>query len=237
MFAISLSPFIKLIYKSRILWFVFLLSSLEAYTQGDLYSWAKWSQFTDTTATGTIYLNDQAIQVTMSSMIKFHTTPGIYNYRSFSKFNSIIPDSTVPETTWAIREGVDAATSMCFSQTVSQPVMLLSSIGHAGYPVWLKFSKKYIIVYNGGGMIFNNDSTLTGAEGNAIIAFPGTVNCIEIACSRPEVYTNISWALGRQSSSSPHFMFWVIPALGVIALLAIFFIWRKRKERKKEEEI
>ena len=52
----------------------------------------------------------------------------IFNYPAFSGFKgTTIPNATVPKTNWAVGSG--GQTTMCFSQQVENPVLLLSSLG------------------------------------------------------------------------------------------------------------
>jgi gliding motility-associated-like protein len=157
-------------------------------------NWAVWSNFRGESAVGTI--NDDTgnlIDITMTSNFPFSSTPSIYRYNTFSGYPSAIPNSTVPETTWA--EGPGGTTTMCFSQTVTNPVLLLSSLGSSAVSVLLSFSQPYVVLYDGGGMQYNTGYTLTGTEGYAIIMFPGDLSCVTINSTTPEFYTNITWGI------------------------------------------
>jgi len=157
-------------------------------------NWAVWSNFRGETAVGTI--NDATgnpINITMTSNFQFGSTPSIYGFNVFSGYPSAIPNSTVPETTWAI--GAGGTTTMCFSQTVTNPVLLLSSLGSPYISALLSFSQPYVVLYDGGGMQYNTSYTLTGTEGYAIIMFPGNLSCVTINSSTPEFYTNITWGI------------------------------------------
>src|SRR5205823_1909530 len=57
-------------------------------------NWASWGSFTGTSATGTINDADGSlVNVTMTSNFDFSSTPGIYNYSTFSTYPSPIPDA------------------------------------------------------------------------------------------------------------------------------------------------
>jgi len=156
------------------------------------YNWTTWTNFSSNTASGTVINNGIPITVTMSANYNFGSTPTIYNYSLFSGFGGL-PNATVPQTTWSIGSG--GVTTMCFSQTVDNPVLLISSLGDVNTPVKLTFSKKYVTVLDKGGMVFPSDTAIIGAEGNAIIVFPGKFDCVTIYSSTPEYYTNITWGL------------------------------------------
>jgi hypothetical protein len=84
------------------------------------YFWAVWSNFTGNSATGTITTNNGPIEVTMTANYNFDSTPGIFNYPAFSGFGgNAPPNATVPRTTWAAGQGGE--TTMCFSETVTNP--------------------------------------------------------------------------------------------------------------------
>ena len=157
------------------------------------YIWAVWNSFTGMEATGTISTPNGPISVSMTTNYTFDSTPDIYNYGVFAAFNDPPPNSTVPRTTWAAGPGGE--TTMCFSETVTNPVLLLSSVGQVGIPVTLQFSLPYEVVFDGGGMTWVNNTTLIGQEGYGIIVFPGDFDCVTIYSSTPENYTNITWGI------------------------------------------
>jgi gliding motility-associated-like protein len=161
------------------------------------YFWAVWSNFTGNSATGTITTNNGPIEVTMTANYNFDSTPNIFNYPAFNGFGgNAPPNATVPRTTWTAGQGGE--TTMCFSETVTNPILLISSLGNPGTPVTLTFSRSYQVLFNGGGMTFPNDLTVIGQEGYCILLFPGEFDCVTIFSSTPENYTNITWGL------SPH---------------------------------
>ncbi len=176
----------------------FILILLSTFTIGNAqcdqnYDWASWANFTGTSATGTINNGGQTISVTMTANYNFNSTGGIFNFGAFNGFNGTIPNTTVPRTEWSA--GAGGVTTMCFSEVVSNPVLLLSSLGSPGTMVNLQLSRDYIPIYDGGGMSFVNDTTIIGEEGYAILVFPGNFDCITIFSSTPEYYTNITWGL------------------------------------------
>lgn len=171
-----------------------LHSGTSLYSQcNQLYEWTTWNSFSGTSADGVINFVGQSVGVNMTANYTFGSTPGIYGFGNFSGFNGTIPNTTVPFTTWAAGPG--GVTTMCFSQTVTNPVLLLASLGNTVQNVTLEFSLPYVVVYDGGGMNFINANTILGAEGYAIIEFPGNFDCVTIYSSTPENYTNITWGL------------------------------------------
>lgn len=88
---------------------------------------------------------------------------------------------------------------MCFSRSVTNPVLLLSSLGSTlPETSQLQFSVPYVVLYDGGGMVFNNSTTITGTEGCAIIMFPGNFTCVTISSTTTENYTNLTWGIRPQ---------------------------------------
>ena len=159
-------------------------------------NWATWTNFSGISATGTIVdENGDAVNITMNSNFTFGATPQIYNYSNFSGYPSQIPNAQVPETTWSYGPG--GVTTMCFSKTVSNPVLLLSSLGSTDplIPAELNFSLPYVVLFDGGGMQYNSSTSITGTEGYAIIMFPGDFTCVTINSTTYEYYTNITWGL------------------------------------------
>lgn len=157
-------------------------------------NWATWSNFTGRAANGTIANGSENISVTMTSNFAFNSTPQIYNHSKFASYPANIPNHTVPATTWAA--GAGGTTEMCFSKTVTNPVLLLASLGaSSGTRSKLTFSKPYVVLFDGGNMEFHDNTSLTGIEGYAIIMFPGDFDCVTINSTTPENYTNITWGL------------------------------------------
>jgi gliding motility-associated-like protein len=157
------------------------------------YNWTTWNSFVPNTANGTVLYNGLPIGVTMTSNFNFNSTGYIYGYGSFSGFPSIPSNTTVPATTWAI--GTGGVTTMCFSQPVQNPVLLIASLGSSLEYVTIKFSKPYTVVYDGGGNTFVNDSMIIGFEGYSIIKFPGNFDCVTIYSNTTENWTNLTWGL------------------------------------------
>lgn len=162
-------------------------------------NWATWSTFSDVSSTtGSIIDADGSqIGITMAANYTFGSTPSIYTFSRFSGYPASIPNSTVPKTTWSA--GTGGSTDMCFSKKVTNPVLLLSSLGST-QPTssQLKFSIPYVVLYDGGGMVYNDSKTITGTEGYAIIMFPGEFNCVNIQSNTPENYTNLTWGIRPQ---------------------------------------
>lgn len=173
----------------------FLLPSMKTIAQcNQIYNWANWNTFSSSSATGSISTGGQIVSVTMSANYQFGSSNNIYGYGVFNNFSGDLPsNTTVPETTWSI--GTGGMTTMCFSQTVSNPVLLLASIGRPGVPVTLHFSKNYVSIFTGQNVTFVNDTTIIGEEGYTILMFPGNFECVTIFSSTPEYYTNITWGL------------------------------------------
>jgi len=157
-------------------------------------NWATWNSFNGNSAVGTINNNGEIVNVTMTSNFNFGSTPQIYNHSKFSSYPATIPNTTVPQTTWS--KGTGGTTTMCFSKTVTNPVLLIASLG-ASLPIssTLSFSKPYVVLFDGGNMQFHNSTSLTGTEGYAIIMFPGDFDCVTINSSTEEFYTNITWGI------------------------------------------
>jgi gliding motility-associated-like protein len=160
----------------------------------DNINWATWNSFTGRAATGTITDGPTTYNVTMTANYDFGSTPEIYNIAKFNGYPSPVPNRTVPKTSWTI--GTGGVTEMCFSQKVTNPVLLIASLGNsAGFTARLDFSVPYVVLYSGGNMVYNSNTAISGTEGYAIIMFPGDFNCVSINSNTEEVYTNITWGL------------------------------------------
>jgi gliding motility-associated-like protein len=183
----------KLLLRALLLFLLFVVNNEIKSQCLQNYNWTTWTNFTNNSSTGTVLYKGAPINVTMTANYDFSSTPGIFNYGAFSNFYSPPPNTRVPQTTWVIGQGGE--TTMCFSTQVENPVLLIASQGNTGRAVTLKFSRPFIVVYDGGGNTFPSDSTIIGAEGYSIIKFPGKFECVTIYSTDYEFYTNITWGL------------------------------------------
>lgn len=129
----------------------------------------------------------------MDANYQFSSTPGFWDYAKFNGFPVRIPNTTVPSTEWTA--GTGGTTKMCFDKVVSNPILIISSLGSPSIPVSLSFSTPFEVIYNGGGINSFSDTTISGQEGYAVILFPGDFQCVTIYSTTPESYTNISWGI------------------------------------------
>ncbi|MPR32224.1 gliding motility-associated C-terminal domain-containing protein [Salmonirosea aquatica] len=160
------------------------------------YSWTEWSSFNGMNATGSVLVDNKVIGVTMTANYSFDSTETIFRLADyFAPFSgySQIKDGTVPRMTWSVGQG--GKTTICFSEPVTNPILLFASLGRPSAAVTLSFSEPYVPMFDGGGMDFLDGYSLSGNEGNCIILFPGTFSCVTINSTTPEYYTNITWGL------------------------------------------
>ena len=187
-------------WRQSVLICLILLQVYEARSQcKQSYVWASWRNFTGRQATGTIVLDKKTVGVTMTANYDFSSENSIYRLDRFSGYSGYadIPTATVPATEWSNAAGT--TTTMCFSEPVTNPVLIYSSLGRANpndyQKVTLKFSEPYALVYDAGGTTFIDTYSLSGLEGNAIISFPGTFSCLTIYSEGTEFNTSLNWAL------------------------------------------
>lgn len=157
--------------------------------------WASWGAFTGRSAKGTINNKGSRVNVMIRSSFDFTYANDIWGYDQFRRYASPMPNTTTPTLTWTHKPG--GKVTMCFSKTVKDPVLMIASLGrnNASDRVTLRFSKPYVVVFNGGGMNYHSNTTLTGMEGYAIVRFKGDFTCVTIAASKFEEYTHLTWGL------------------------------------------
>nr|WP_294940725.1 gliding motility-associated C-terminal domain-containing protein [uncultured Mucilaginibacter sp.] len=157
-------------------------------------TWASWSTFNGASATGTLTNAGNNIGITLSADFPLSSS-GIFNASKFDNYPSPVPTGMVPQTSWAATGGGKA--DACFNQKVINPVLLIASLGSSATNTGatLRFSEPYVVLYDGGGVAYNDQYSLTGIEGFAIIMFPGEHECISTKSNREEYYSNITWGL------------------------------------------
>lgn len=177
-----------------IIFLALLILNNKAHTQCADYVWTTWSDFTGYSATGTIITSNGPVTVSMTTDYSFSWYVGIYNYNMFANYpGSLPPNELSPCTTWY--DGQNGVTTMCFSEAVTDPYLLIATLGNINTPVTLTFSTPYEVVFDGGAMNWVNDTTIIGTEGYGIIKFPGTFGCIQIHSITPEYCTNLAWGI------------------------------------------
>lgn len=178
--------------------FLFILFIIRFHTSAQCnYVWAQWRDQGHTdTAAASISVNGAIINMRMMANYTFDFTPDIYNYPVFYGYSDIPLNDTIPRLNWASgASGTTGVTTFCFSPPVTDPVLLLSSAGSAWITVSLDFSSPYNLLFDGGGNVYVNNSTLEGHEGYCILEFPGTISCVTVFSTTPESFTNLTWGV------------------------------------------
>ena len=154
------------------------------------FNWASWSSGT----TGSVsYTGGSTVNISINPAPGNLGLTSIFGYGSFSGFEDY---ATVPWTTQNPFTQWNASTStMCFSTPVVDPVLVLASIGQPGIGVPITFNTPYELVYDGGGVSYTSNTSLTGVEGYTILKFPGTHSCIDFSCGNTEYYTSFTWGI------------------------------------------
>jgi hypothetical protein len=157
--------------------------------------WAVWSSVAGRNAAGTINSQGTNVNVTINSNLDFESSPQIWRSEEFKRYKAPIPNTTVPRTSWSKEPG--GKITICFSQTVKEPILLLASLGSYKDKIetTISFSEPYVVLYNGGGVMANNSTSLTGREGYALIKFPGDISCVTINSSTYENFTDLTWGI------------------------------------------
>ena len=158
----------------------------------DKMSWARWNFMSGRSATGSIDNKGVKVGLTANASFDFKAE-AIWEYEKFTRFPSPMPDTKVPSFTWTRNAG--GKVTLCFSQKVKNPVLMVATLGRHRVDVTLKFSRPYEVVYDGGRMVYHNSTSMTGKEGNALIRFKGEVSCVTVVSNRYEEYTSLTWGL------------------------------------------
>jgi gliding motility-associated-like protein len=153
-------------------------------------SWVEWDNISSNTAIGNID-GEINIEVTHSAGGFFSTT------EMFSGF-LFPPQYNVPISSTSLASENAGLFTFCFDVPVNNPQIALSSVGNPGTPVRINTSVPYEIIWEGQDMTYLSNQSFIGAEGYAIIVFPGTHSCISFDYLDSEFYCNV--AFGAQST-------------------------------------
>lgn len=152
-------------------------------------NWTTWSDNT----TGTLVANDgETVNVTTySPKPKFGLVGWVSSFTAYPHSSTLSSSSSgkYPGTEWV--NGADKTSRFCFSKPVKDPVFAVNSLGYPGNYVTLTFNVPFTTLYLNDASAVNS-TTLKGAEGNAILTFPGTHSCIEITSDLTENYSIVT---------------------------------------------
>lgn len=162
------------------------------------------------------------------------TSGGINYYNPFTPYDVLIPPpnndiialtggSTLP------------ANKLTFSQAVTDPIMLIVSLGQLGLTVSYDFDAPFDVIdsgagYWGGGVgsiVEQAGDVLDGTEGHGTIQFKGTFSSISWTASPSEYWHGFTIALPEQTTGVPDSLGFA-PALGTV--LSLFAIARRKKK-------
>ncbi|WP_280158098.1 MULTISPECIES: gliding motility-associated C-terminal domain-containing protein [Flavobacterium] len=155
--------------------------------------WSTWNTVNATTASGKI--GNVNVMVTHSAG-GLSTTSSMFNHNSFPAQYSVPNGAT-------LRNDLAGTFTFTFDQPVNNPQVAFSSIGNPTTPVGLTTSVPYQVIWNGSGMTYNSNTTLTGQEGFTIVKFPGTHTSITIQYDQNETYANIAFGAENFNCSTP----------------------------------
>jgi gliding motility-associated-like protein len=161
-------------------------------TSQGLY-WSTWDTVNATTASGKI--GNVNVMVTHSAG-GLSTTSSMFGHNSFPAQYSVPNGAT-------LRNDLAGTFTFTFDQPVNNPQVAFSSIGNPTTPVGLTTSVPYQVIWNGSGMTYNSNTTLTGQEGFTIVKFPGTHTSITIQYNADETYANIAFGAENFNCSTP----------------------------------
>ena len=164
-------------------------------------NWITWSTITKSSAIGTIANAGTNISVTMAYDFEFEIIQEMEHYGAFKGFNAPVPNAALPRTSWS--KEPQGITTICFSEAVKEPVLLLASLGSFKALTTLNFSEPYVIFYNSGGIKIDNNTTLTGRNGYGIIKFPGEIKCIKIISSGYENFADLTLGIAACPDGTP----------------------------------
>ena len=153
-------------------------------------SWSSVNTINPTVAITTIGSN--TITITKPSGGLF-STPDVYNGSIFP------PQYNLPINSTTLANDSAGLFTFCYNTPVVNPQIAISSIGNSSTPVTINTSVPYQVIWAGTGVTYSNNQTLEGIEGNCIIVFPGTHQCISFDYLTAEHYCNI--VFGSQDSN------------------------------------
>lgn len=159
------------------------------------YSWVNWSTFNGNKASGTLWNGRRDIQVDVIANYDINSTVKIFEINRFKNFVdfSSIPRNNLPRVNWS--DGKDGVTVICFSEPVTNPVIVIATLGNPDKTVKLTFSLPYVPLFADKNSELIDDRSIRGTEGNAVLLFPGTVDCITVKTDDYEYFTDFTWGI------------------------------------------
>lgn len=142
-----------------------------------------------------------------------YSAPAPYNNAGYTAYNGV---PNMPGTSDIVRlagaVGAGNPNTITFSQPVTDPIMLVLSMGQPGsYFVSYSFDQPFTILSSGNGYWGGNPlgsltasgNTLTGLEGHGAIQFKGTFSSLNWTVDRAENWHGFTIGLATPSSAVP----------------------------------
>uniref|UniRef100_UPI00097BD263 tandem-95 repeat protein n=1 Tax=Pelomonas sp. KK5 TaxID=1855730 RepID=UPI00097BD263 len=128
-----------------------------------------------------------SVDFTVTSTQPMATTGAIFG-------NNVFPDEfDVPATGTAIANDNAATLTITFSQPVTNPVIILASIGQSGTSVPVEFSDPITLLFSQ-GITVNSATRITGQEGYAVVQLTGTFTTFSLQYLASEHWVNFAFA-------------------------------------------
>lgn len=167
-----------------------LIAPLQAFAAVPTVSWTMWSDAT----TGSFSYGAQTITVTYSGD-SVGLDPNAYVYDVPSSFtNAEVTNTPGANGTIQMVGGNPTINHFHFSAPVTNPYLVMYSVGNAGAPADFQFLNGSFTIlaqgggHWGGGTLVQNGNTVTGMEGNGLLKFTGTYTDISFITPKFENY-------------------------------------------------
>ncbi|MGA2173612.1 MAG: VPDSG-CTERM sorting domain-containing protein [Verrucomicrobiota bacterium] len=172
---------------------------------GDTIQYTHWTS--DNLGLGQVYGTLGGVNVTYSGEVAFDqlNNTGTYWYTDPSQvpgsgteyLNAVVGNTPSTSDMIAIT-GASVVDTFTFSSPVTDPVMLLVSLGQSGIHTTYTFNTPFTVLsdgpgwWGGPGTLVQSGNALTGIEGDGSIEFVGTYSSISFVGSAPEYWNGFT---------------------------------------------
>ncbi|SEJ16019.1 hypothetical protein SAMN05216327_106401 [Dyadobacter sp. SG02] len=146
------------------------------------FFWSSAPVVAGNTATGTIngigytYTSSQLVETT-TTMFGHVTIPASYG---------------VPNLNPTIKNTLATSNTLAFASPMTNPILVFTSIGRAGFPVGVTFGAPVDVLWSQ-AVVQNTPTSITGAEGYAIVRMTGTFSSISFNYTAAENWVNFAF--------------------------------------------
>lgn len=157
------------------------------------FNWSTWSgPIGGTTAAGEV----GGVEIELVSSDTLFSAPGYHNYNSTL---GLLTDFRIPNTNPVVRNGRASTNTLHFGQPIADPLLVFTSVGHAGLEVPIEFSVDATVLWSDAVRV-ETPRRIVGEEGYAIVQLAGVHESVTFQFMTAEEWLDFGVGFGGDAT-------------------------------------